>query len=177
MAVLLLLAVLATLILVGTRPKSRQSLVIEFSGRTNSKMFRQRKDHPITEMSIQRDQRSLLSYRPVQDQRIIRPRLPDLFSADYVVPFLRQQSCEFNAQHLIEVKAHRRLRCVQSGDLRMENRLARIFQSGLNVLPLSILDTRASTESHDSSACNCSRPWPAEFACPRLPAVHRKFAD
>ena len=71
----------------------------------DSTMFRQRQDNPITKMTIQRNQRSLLLHGPFKHQRVISPCLAGFGRADNIMTCLAQQQNQFDPKHLIEVKA------------------------------------------------------------------------
>ena len=98
-------------------------------------MFRQRQDHPITKMMINRDERSFLLNSPLQNQRVISPCLTSFFRANDIMPSVAQKRGQFDPQHLIQVKAHGGLRDTEGCNLRVQNGMSGVLQGGLNVIP------------------------------------------
>lgn len=98
-------------------------------------MFRQRQNHPIAKMTINRDERSLLLNSPLQNQRIISPCLASFLRTDDIMPCVAQKRSQFHPKHLIQVKAHGGLRDTQGGDFRMQNGMPGVLQGSLNIIP------------------------------------------
>ena len=57
-------------------------------------------------MMINRDERSFSLDSPLQNQRVISPRLASLLRAKNIMPCVAQQRGQFDSKHLIQVKAH-----------------------------------------------------------------------
>jgi len=84
-------------------------------------------------MGVQRDERSLLTYGLFQNQGIVGASQPAIGCASDILTGVSQQRDQISTKHLIRVEAHGGLRRVEDSDFRMENAVAGVFQSSLNI--------------------------------------------
>jgi hypothetical protein len=101
----------------------------------NTAMFRQRQDHPTTEMMVNRDEGSFLLNSPLENQRIIGPRLASFLRANDIMPCIAQRRGQFNPKHLIQLKTHSGLRHTEGGDLRVQNGTPGVLQGSVDIIP------------------------------------------
>jgi hypothetical protein len=102
----------------------------------DSEMFRQRQDHPITKMTVKRDERSFLLHSPLQEsahRQPVRGQFPRTRERHHALR--RAKASQFDPKHLIEVKAHGGLRDIEGGDFRVQNGMPGVLQGSLNIIP------------------------------------------
>jgi hypothetical protein len=64
-------------------------------------MFRQQQDHPITKMTINRDERSFPLNSPLQNRCIISPCPASFLRADNIMPCVSQKRSQFDSKPLV----------------------------------------------------------------------------
>jgi hypothetical protein len=101
----------------------------------DSQVLRQRQNDPVAKVAIQCYQSSLLLHGPRENLRIVRPCLAGFRSTNDVMSGFAQTHRQFDAKHLIEVKAHGDLRRIEGGNFRMQNGMPGVLQSSLNIIP------------------------------------------